>query len=202
VHWHRQEHQEGEEKSLALESAIEAHGFGHYQSWRCSDAGRAKLGSGFHEEGLELMARGVAIQEMTGMKASLTWELTFLAKAHHMAAANEQALAVLDKTVALMDSFGEHFARPELHLLRAEILLELEGEAAAETSFLEAIEVARGQEAKLFELRAATALTRLWQGQGKTAEARELLQPIYDWFTEGLDTAPLKEARALLEELA
>ncbi len=59
----------------------------------------------------------------------------------------------------------------------------------------------RGQQARLFELEAATALARLWQGQGRTTEARELLQPVYDWFTEGLDSRPLVEARELLEQL-
>ena len=72
----------------------------------------------------------------------------------------------------------------------------------AEASFLKALEVARHQQAKSWELRAATSLTRLWQGQGKKTEARELLSPVYNWFTEGFDTADLKEAKALLTELA
>ncbi len=72
----------------------------------------------------------------------------------------------------------------------------------AEASFRQALAVARRQEAKSWELRAATSLARLWQGQGKTAEARGLLAPVYDWFTEGFDTADLKDAKVLLEELA
>ena len=71
----------------------------------------------------------------------------------------------------------------------------------AESTFLEAINVARSQEAKSWELRASTRLARLWQSQGKTAETRELLAPIYGWFNEGFDTADLKEAKTLLDEI-
>ena len=71
-----------------------------------------------------------------------------------------------------------------------------------ETCFRQALDIARGQQAKSLELRAATSLSRLWQRQGKRAEAHELLAPIYGWFTEGFDTADLQEAKALLEELS
>ena len=74
--------------------------------------------------------------------------------------------------------------------------------AEAETCFHQALDIARHQQAKSWELRAAMSLARLWQQQGKRAEARELLAPIYGWFTEGFDTADLQEARVLLEELA
>ena len=93
---------------------------------------------------------------------------------------------------------------PEVH----RVLGELERQdpnsntKAAERSLLNALEVARAQDAKGWELRAATSLARLWEAQGKTAEARELLAPIYAWFTEGFDTQNLKDARALLEELS
>ncbi len=75
-------------------------------------------------------------------------------------------------------------------------------EQEAEECFHKAVEIARRQEAKSLELRAAMSLSRLWQQQGKQAEARELLAPVYGWFTEGFDTADLQEARTLLEELA
>jgi predicted ATPase len=75
-------------------------------------------------------------------------------------------------------------------------------ESEAEGYFLKAIEIARRQQAKSWELRATTSLARLWQRQGKQKEARQMLSEIYNWFTEGFDTADLKEARALLEELS
>ena len=85
---------------------------------------------------------------------------------------------------------------------RGEFLLVVGDRAAAEASFLQAIDVARRQNAKLLELQAASKLARLWRDQGKRAEARDLLGPIYNWFTEGFDAPDLKDAKALLDELA
>ena len=91
----------------------------------------------------------------------------------------------------------------ELYRLKGELLLtrSSEHQAEAETCFQQALDVARRQQAKSLELRAAMSLARLWQQQGKRAEAHELLAPIYGWFTEGFDTADLQEAKALLEAL-
>ena len=88
--------------------------------------------------------------------------------------------------------------------LQKPVLSSVEGSKVkedAEPHFLKALEIARHQEAKSLELRAATSLARLWQQQGKTTEARDLLAPVYDWFTEGFNTADLKDAKTLLEEL-
>jgi predicted ATPase len=96
-----------------------------------------------------------------------------------------------------------------LHRLKGQLLLACQGRhlqlrirQASEVCFRQALDLARGQQAKSLELRAAMSLSRLWQQQGKRADARELLAPIYDWFTEGFDTADLQEAKALLEELS
>ena len=96
-----------------------------------------------------------------------------------------------------------HWVDAELHRTRGDLLLARSARNInkAESAFLEALEVARGQEAKSLELRAATSLARLWGENKKRAEAHELLAPIYGWFTEGFDTADLKEAKALLDEL-
>ena len=92
----------------------------------------------------------------------------------------------------------------ELHRLKGELLLKRspQNSSNAETSYKKALEVARSQQAKSLELRAAMSLSRLWQQQGKKREARHLLAEIYGWFTEGFDTADLKEAKALLDELS
>ena len=92
---------------------------------------------------------------------------------------------------------------PEVHRLMGDLLLRRNPSAPdrAEVSYRRAIERARSQEAKSWELRAATSLARLWRDQGKPAEARALLAPVYGWFTEGFDTADLKDAKALLDEL-
>jgi len=101
-----------------------------------------------------------------------------------------------------VDSTGERFYEAELHRLQGELLLvHAHDQPAAAVCFHQALAVARHQQAKSLELRAAMSLARLWQQQGKRAEARELLAPIYGWFTEGFDTADLQDAKALLEEL-
>ncbi len=96
------------------------------------------------------------------------------------------------------------FYEAELHRLQGELLLQQSPDNATETAacFQQAIDIARQQQAKSWELRAATSLARLWQQQGKREEARELLAPVYDWFTEGFDTADLKDAKALLDQLS
>jgi predicted ATPase len=99
---------------------------------------------------------------------------------------------------------GERFYEAELRRIQGALLLvrSAENHGKAEASFQQALLVARHQQAKSLELRAAISLSRLWQQQGKHAEARQLLADIYGWFTEGFDTADLQEAKALLEELA
>ena len=107
-----------------------------------------------------------------------------------------QALRAVDET-------GEHFYEAELHRLKGEFLLQLssDNQREAETCFQHAMTIAQNQGAKAWELRTATSLARLWQQQGKIPEARDLLAPVYNWFTEGFDTADLQEAKALLDEL-
>jgi predicted ATPase len=94
------------------------------------------------------------------------------------------------------------YCEAELYRLKGMLLQAVEGSGEAEACFLQALDVARRQQAKSWELRAATSLARLWQQQGKRAEAHELLAPIYSWFTEGFDTADLRDARTLLSALA
>ena len=98
----------------------------------------------------------------------------------------------------------EHIYEAEVYRLKGELLLrqDVPDSTKAEASFNQALTVARTQHAKSWELRAATSMSRLWVQQGKRREARELLLPIYDWFTEGFDTADLQEAAALVGELS
>jgi len=117
---------------------------------------------------------------------------------------HELGLKVLTEALKLMDTTGERVWEPELYRLKGALLLQqsLDNQAEAESSLHHAIDIARNQQAKSFELRAATSLARLWQQQGKREEARQLLGDVYGWFTEGFDTADLKDAKALLDELA
>ncbi|MCH8844795.1 MAG: tetratricopeptide repeat protein, partial [SAR324 cluster bacterium] len=113
----------------------------------------------------------------------------------------EEGLEQIGQALAQVEELGERWHEAELHRIKGEILLKLEKPDEAQASFQKAIAVAQSQEAKGWELRAATSLARLWQGQDKGSQARDLLAPVYGWFTEGFDTADLKDAKALLEEL-
>jgi predicted ATPase len=126
-----------------------------------------------------------------------------LARALGDAGQVEEGLALLAEAQAFVASSGERSEEAEIHRVKGELLLALPtpDPAQAEASFREALGVARRQSARSLELRAATSLARLWQRQGRKEEARALLQPVTDWFTEGFGTADLKDAKALLEEL-
>jgi predicted ATPase len=111
---------------------------------------------------------------------------------------------VLAEALPRVDPTSDCWYEPELYRLKGALLLQqsVDNHAEAQTCFHYALDAARAQQAKLLELRTAVSLSRLWQQQGQQAAARELLAPIYDWFTEGFDTADLQEAKALLEVLA
>ena len=115
----------------------------------------------------------------------------------------DEALTALEAAVVHFERTGDALWEPEVHRLIGDLLLRRNPSVPdrAEVSYRRAIERARSQEARSWELRAATSLARLWRDQGKPAAARDLLAPVYDWFTEGFDTADLKEAKALLAEL-
>jgi predicted ATPase len=115
----------------------------------------------------------------------------------------EAAVTRIDEALAFAGEIGEHWTDAFLHRIRGEILLKSDptSTARAEEAFLNALSVAQQQKARSFELQAATSLARIWRDQGKVQQGRELLAPIYGWFTEGFDTRDLKEAKALLDKL-
>jgi predicted ATPase len=112
--------------------------------------------------------------------------------------------ALLLDALASVYSYRERFYEAELYRLKGDLLVALSGaqHVEAEACFRQALEVARHQQAKSLELRTATSLSRLWQRQGRGAEARQLLAEVYGWFTEGFDTPDLREVKALLKELS
>ena len=127
-----------------------------------------------------------------------------LAEGHAHLSHTEDGLQALAEAHTLVEQQEERWWEAEIARLRGVLLLRQTEtpQAEAETCFRQALDIARHQEAKSLELRAATSLARLWQQQGKRAEAYDLLAPIYHWFTEGFDTADLQDARALLAELS
>jgi predicted ATPase len=164
--------------------------------------GMAQVEAGEVEEGIAQMLRGRGDVEATDIRAYRPMFLAVLAETYRKAGQAEQGLSLLDEALALIEETDERFYEAESHRIQGELLRMQDDETEAEVSFRKAIEVARRQQAKSWELRAATSLSRLWQKQGKREEAQHLLAEIYGWFTEGFDTADLKEAKALLEELS
>ena len=148
------------------------------------------------------MRQGMAAWRATGAEADRPYFLTLLAEVHGQAGQIDDAMALLEETLVVIHTYEEMCWEPEVYRLKGELLLRqaLSAEQEAEACFYQALDVARQQQAKSLELRAAMSLSRLWQRQQRT-EASALLAPIYDRFTEGFDTADLQEARTLLEEL-
>jgi predicted ATPase len=128
--------------------------------------------------------------------------LALLARACEIAGQIGEALTLLDEALQIVERTGERWFAAELNRHKGRLLLRQGHAEAAEKRYRKALSIAEGQDAKLWELRAAMSLARLRRDQGRPAEARDLLAPIYGWFTEGFDTPDLKEAKAVLDERA
>jgi len=160
------------------------------------------LGSVGQAEGIPLVRRGIDDLNATGCNILIPFFLTVLAEVYGAAGQSEEGLKQLVTAAKLVETTQERWAEAEMHRLRGTLLLSINEQAHAENSFRQAIALAQQQSANFWELRSATSLARLWRDQGKRDEARELLAPVYGWFTEGFDTSDLKEAKALLDELS
>ena len=154
-------------------------------------------------EGMTQIRAGIAAWRAAGSRAWQPYFLGLLAEAYGDGGHPEEGLQALAEALAIIDSSGERLYAAELYRLKGELLLQqlTAHQEGAEACFRQALDIARRQQAKSLELRAAMSLARLWQRQGKRAAAYELLAPIYGWFTEGFDTADFQEAKALLAEL-
>jgi predicted ATPase len=171
-------------------------GLGHIMHGWCMGAVRQA------EEGIPLLLQGIAIRRAACTNLLLPFFLTALAEVYGMAARPKEGLDRLAEAAKVVETTQDSWAEAEMHRMRGLLLLSMDEHTAAEHSYCDALAVARRQSAKFWELRAALDLARLWRDQGKRYEARDLLAPVYGWFTEGFDTRDLKEAKALLEELA
>ena len=132
----------------------------------------------------------------------MPYHIALLAKACEIAGQIEEAVTLLDDALQIVETTGERWLAAELNRHKGQLLLRQGHPEAAEELYRKALSIAEEQEAKLWELRAAASLARLRRDQGRRVEARDLLAPVYGWFNEGFDTADLKEAKALLDELA
>jgi predicted ATPase len=178
--------------------------FAYYLAWGTTMQGWAQVAQGQEEEGLAQMRHGLTALRATGASLRLPYYLALLAEACGRTGQASEGLTLLAEALAQAHKTGESWTAAELHRLKGELLLSLSADnlAEAEGCFYQALAIARRQQAKALELRAATNLSRLWQQQGKRPEAHQLLAEIYGWFTEGFDTADLQDAKALLEEMA
>jgi predicted ATPase len=156
------------------------------------------------DDRIDAFGSGLAELRSMGIRITLgLWHVLF-AECLEKQGNTDEALAALEAAVVHFERTGDATWEPEVHRLMGDLLLRRHPSVPdrAEVCYRRAIERARSQEAKSWELRAATSLARLWRDQGKPVEARALLAPVYGWFTEGFDTADLKDAKALLEDLA
>jgi predicted ATPase len=155
------------------------------------------------EDGIKWIQHGITGLTSTGMEVFRPFFLGLLAEAYRLTGDIGQSIAALDEASARAERTEELWSKAELHRMRGELLLALPGGNAsgAEAEFQRAIEVARRQSARSWELRASTSLCRLWHDQGRHTEARDLLTPVHNWFAEGFATADLKDARLLLKTL-
>ena len=178
------------------------HGFAFWETVGALHRGRCLIMVRDEAEGITQMTEALAAYRSTGTGLSLTHFLTLLAEARGRARQPLEGLEHLADAIRTIARTEDREFEAELYRVRGELLLHLGDRTAAEESYCTALAVARRQSAKLWELRAAMSMARLWRDQGKRDEARELVSPVYGWFTEGFDTLDLKEARALLGELA
>jgi len=188
------------EEAIAI---AEEHGFSLVQAVGPIMLGWALLRQGHAAEGAKTIRQGIDSYRAGGAGMQLTHFLIPLAKAEQTFGRSNEALDVLADAIALVEKTEERYLEAELHRLRGEMLLaHAPGDPGpAERAFEKGLAVARAQGARSLELRAAMSLARLWQVEGKTADARELLTPVYNWFTEGFDTPDLVDAKTLLGEL-
>jgi predicted ATPase len=204
IHQYRREVQEARDRAEAAMALCVKYEFPQWlamakmaQGWALSEQGRAE-----REAGTLQIRQGLADWQATGAKLGHSAFLAPLVEQYLKLGQIKEGLSTVAEGLETVDRHGEHWWEPELHRLQGELLLQQGDEGKAEASFNKAIEVARQQQAKSLELRAAMSLSRLWQKQGQREKARQMLAKIYGWFTEGFDTPDLKEAKALLAELS
>jgi class 3 adenylate cyclase/predicted ATPase len=191
------------ERAEELVALATEQGFPHFVGSGTCFLGWATLAvGGSPDEAISRMRWGLATKRATGAEIKVPYYLGLLAEAHRRANRTADAISLLNEALELVERTDERWYEAELYRLSAEALITNSDRHDAERYLWRALRTAQTQGARLWELRAATSMARLWRGQGRRTEARDLLAPIYRWYTEGFDTCDLKEANALLAELA
>jgi predicted ATPase len=174
-----------------------------WKAFGLMNQGSALALAGRASDAIEILTSGITAYRTTGASVFLPLYLPHLARAHAELGQFEEAWRCIGEAMTAVETTKEKWCEAEIHRTAGEItLMSPEPDAAkAQAYFERALAISRAQQAKSWELRAATSMARLWHDQGKRDEARELLAPVYGWFTEGFDTLDLKQAKALLDEL-
>jgi predicted ATPase len=227
LHQYRREGKLAQERAEAEVALSNEHGFPFWVAFGTGLRGWALAEQGQVEEGIAQMQQGFAAFRATGAEVGRPHFLALLAEVYGKTGQTQEGLTVLAEAIAQKEKTGDRFYEAELYRIKGELTLQesraslkqvsdksqaspgqvedkseiTDPQAEAEECFLKAIEIARKQQAKSWELRATTSLARLWQQQGKHHETSNMLSDIYNWFTEGFDTKDLQEAKALLESM-
>jgi predicted ATPase len=186
----------GELLAIATEN-----GFPHWGAQGMNFRGWVKVLNGDVIEGISLLRDASSAYRANGAVAWVPLHRTLLARACEIAGQVEVSLGLLDEALEIAERTGERWFVSELNRNKGRLLLRQGHLGLAEELYQKAFSIAEKQDAKLWQLRAAASLARLRRNQGKRSEARDLLAPVYGWFTEGFDTTDLKEARGLLDEI-
>jgi class 3 adenylate cyclase/predicted ATPase len=203
LHQYRREGQLTQGRAEADMALSREHGFAFFLAQGTIMRGWGLAEQGQVTQGMAEIHAGLAAIQATGAELTRPYWLALLAEACGKTGQVEEGLRLLTEALAAAQTHGSHVWDAELHRLTGELLLRqaVSNPEEAERRFQESLAIARRQEAKSLELRAAMSLARLWLQQGKRSDAHALLAPIYGWFTEGFDTADLQEGKALLETL-
>jgi class 3 adenylate cyclase/predicted ATPase len=177
-------------------------GFPYWRAMGTIYRGWVNVNNGDVTEGMSLLRSGSTAYCATGADLLVPYHIALLARACESAGQVEEGLSLLSEALQNVERTGERWLEAELYRHKGQLLLRRGHSETAEELYRKALNIAVEQEAKLWELRAAVSLARLRRDQGRRAEARDLLAPVYNWFTEGFATPDLKEAKALLDELA
>ncbi len=191
-----------EQAELSIDLGRE-HNFPIWIAWGTIIRGWALARQGQVEAGLAQMQQVMTSYQEMFDESTRPQSFTLLAEVYGLAGKVKDGLDILDDLLAVVERTGGRFWEAELHRLKGELLLQKSSanQTETETCYQQALSIAQNQQAKSWELRAAISLARLWQSQDKHHEAHDLLAPVYGWFTEGVDTPELEEAKALLAEL-
>jgi predicted ATPase len=204
LHLFRREAKATQEVAEAAIALCSEHGLAMFLNWATIMLGWALAAQGKEDEGIAQMHHGMYANLTAVIGVHKPCLLAHLAETYGRIGKADAGMTSLAEAMASAEKIGANWWTADMHRLKGELLFKLSPEnlVEVETCYNHALKVARRQKAKSLELRAAMSLSRLWQQQGKQEEANQLLSEIYGWFTEGFDTADLKEAKFLLEELA